>query len=119
MDPPARCINYLFPETILKSVTVRKVNNYVRKNCSEYYRMPPGFEFRGIAIQLKSTMLVGLIPESNIILMPFTKPCYGTMLYKIPAEDGDYIYIRSALGEKNVKTQRTGGFNRISGTSKK
>jgi hypothetical protein len=119
MDQPARCINYLFPETILKSVTVRIVNNYIRKNCSEYYRMPPGFAFRGIAIQLKSTMLVGFIPGSNIILMPFTKPCYGTMLYKIPADDGDYSYIRSALGEENVKTQRTGAFTRMSGISKK
>jgi hypothetical protein len=51
--------------------------------------MPPGFEFRGIAIQLKSPMLVGLVPESLTILMPFTKPCYGTMLYEIIAEDGD------------------------------
>ena len=62
--------------------------------------MPPGFEFRGAAIQLKSPMLVGLIPESLTILLPVTKPCYGTMLYEIKAEEGDFSYIRSALGEK-------------------
>jgi hypothetical protein len=108
MDQPARCIKYLVTETILQSVTARKVNNYVRKNCSEYYLMPPGFEFRGIAIQLTSAMLVGFLPESEIILMPFTKPCYGTMLYKIHAEDEDYTAIRSALGKEITKEQRSG-----------
>ena len=62
--------------------------------------MPPGFEFWGITIQLKSPMLIGLVPESLTILLPFTKPCYGTMLYEIKAEDGDFSYIRSALGCK-------------------
>ncbi len=105
MDQPARCINYLYSETVLKDVTGRKVNNYIRKHCSEYYLMPPGFEFRGIAIQLKSPMLVGLVPESFTILMPFTKPFYGTMLYEIIAEKGDFAYLRSALGGKRKSTK--------------
>jgi hypothetical protein len=103
MDQPARCIRYLCTDTLLNNVTGRKVNNYVRKHCCEYYLMPPGFEFRGIAIQLKSPMLVGLQPESSTILMPFTKPCYGTMLYEIIAEEGDFAVIRSALGKMPVK----------------
>ncbi len=107
MDQPARCINYLYSETVLKDVSGRKVNNYVRKHCSEYYLMPHGFAFRGIAIQLKSPMLVGFIPETQKILMPFTKPCYGTMLYEIVADKGDFTYIRSALGTVPVK--KTGG----------
>jgi hypothetical protein len=100
MDQPSSCIRYLCTDTILSNVTRRKVNNYIRKHCSEYYLMPPGFEFQGIAIQLKSPMLVGLIPESSTILMPFTKPCYGTMLYEVTADDGDFTYLRSTLGKE-------------------
>jgi len=102
MDQPARCIRYLDVETVLKEVTGRKVNNYIRKHCDEYYLIPPGFEFRGIAIQLKSPMLIGLVPESGTILMPFTKPCYGTMLYQIIADEEDFSYLRSALGKKKA-----------------
>lgn len=100
MDQPGHCIRYLDVETILNGVTGRKVNTYIRKHCSEYYLMPPGFEFRGIAIQLKSPMLIGFIVEKQKILLPFTKPCYGTMLYEIFAEEGDFVSIRLALGEK-------------------
>ena len=97
MDQPARCVRHMCIDTILNNVTGRKVNTYIRKHCSEYYLMPPDFVFRGVSIQLKSPMLVGIIPESGIILLPFTKPCYGTMLYEINAEEGDFSTIRSAL----------------------
>jgi hypothetical protein len=100
MDQPSRCIRYMCTDPVLSGVTGRKVNNYVKKHCTEYYPVPPGFAFRGIAIQLKSPMLIGLLPESSTILMPFTKPCYGTMLYEVTAEEGDFTYLRSALGKK-------------------
>ena len=116
MEQSARCIRHMCSDTILKDVTGRKVNNYIRKHCSEYYLMPHGFEFRGVAIQLKSPMLVGLIPESSTILLPVTKPCYGTMLYEINAEDEDFTYIRSALGERKTPARNTGTLNRKPGT---
>jgi hypothetical protein len=103
MDQPARCIRHMNASPVLSGVTGRKVNNYVRKHCPEYYLVPPGFVFRGIAIQLKAPMLVGLVPESCTILLPFTKPCYGTMLYEIAADDDDFSCIRSALGTVQMK----------------
>jgi hypothetical protein len=78
----------------------------VWKHCGEYYLMPPGFVFRGIAIQLKSPLLVGFIRETHKILMPVTKPCYGTMLYEIHAHDEDYAYLSAALERKNAETSR-------------
>jgi len=69
---------------------------------------PQVLKFRGTAIRLKSPRLVGIVPESSIILMPFTKPCYGTMLDEIPAEEEDVTCIRSALGGKHAKGKRTG-----------
>jgi hypothetical protein len=101
MDQPTRCIRYLPLETILINVTGRKVNNYIRKHCSEFYLVPPGFVFRGIAIPLKSPMLIGILPESGTILLPCTKPCYGTMLYEMIADEGDFAFIRAALGREH------------------
>jgi hypothetical protein len=68
--------------------------------------MPPGFAFRGIAIPLESPLLVGFIRETHTILMPVTKPCYGTMLYEIHAQDADYAYLSAALERKNAETHR-------------
>ena len=116
MEQLARCIRHMCSDTILKDVTGRKVNNYIRKHCSEYYLMPSGFEFRGVAIQLKPPMLIGLLPESSTILLPVTKPCYGTMLYEIKAENGDFTYIRSALEERETPAKKTGKLNRKLGT---
>ena len=105
MDQPARCIRFMCTDPVLCGVTGGKVNNCVKKHCTEYYLVQPGFAFRGIAIQLKSPMHIGLLPASSTILMPFTKPCYGTMLYEVKAEDGDFAGLRSALG-KNVNNKK-------------
>ena len=106
MDQPAHCLRYLCTNAILRNVTGRRVNNYIRKHCREYYLMPPGFVFRGIAIPAKSPMFLGIISESGKILLPCTKPCYGTMLYEIPAEEGDFSCIRAALGGKHDTRER-------------
>lgn len=112
MDPPARCVRYLHPEIILREVTGRKVNNYVKKHCNEYYLIPPGFVFRGTAIQLKSPMLIGIQPESSTILLPFTKPCYGTMLFEISADEEDFAFLRAALGDEKLERERPGDMER-------
>lgn len=106
MDEPASCTRYLCTDTLLSNVTGRKVNNYIRKHCREYYLMPPGFIFWGIAIPLKSPMLIGFMPESGMILLPCTKPCYCTRLYEIMAEEGDFAGIRAALGGKGETKER-------------
>jgi hypothetical protein len=97
MAPEELCINRLWEAELLKKVTPKRVNAYVRRNCTEYYLMPPGFSFRGVTILLKSPMLVGLKPRKKKILMPYTKPCYGTMLFLLPAEEGDFKYLRKEL----------------------
>ena len=47
MDQAIRCFNQLWSEIILKDVTPRGTNACIRKRCSEYYRVPPGFEIPG------------------------------------------------------------------------
>jgi hypothetical protein len=104
--PETPCFNQLWSVIILKNATVRKVSSYIRKTCREYYTIPPGFVFRDVPILLKSPMLVGLLPEEAKILMPFTKPCYGTMLFELDAKEGDVSFLRSALKTGRTKKGR-------------
>jgi hypothetical protein len=103
MAPETPCFNQLWSAIILKNVTARKVNSYIRKTCSEYYTIPPGFVFRGVPILLKAPMLVGLKMRKKKILLPFSKPCYGTMLFELDAAAEDFEVLRSALGTGKVK----------------
>jgi hypothetical protein len=105
MAPETPCFNQLWSAIILKNVTARKVNSYIRKTCSEYYTVPPGFVFRGVPILLKAPMLVGLEMKKKKILLPFSKPCYGTMLFELDAAAEDFLVLRSALGTGKAKKE--------------
>ncbi|HOU81414.1 MAG TPA: DUF1894 domain-containing protein, partial [Methanoregulaceae archaeon] len=54
-----RCINRLSSTIILNDTTEQAINEYVKQNSKEYYEISPGFEFRGVIILLKNTMLIG------------------------------------------------------------
>jgi hypothetical protein len=107
--PETPCFNQLWSVIIMKNATVRKVNSYIRKTCREYYTLPPGFMFRDVPILLKSPMLVGILPKDAKILMPFTKPCYGTMLYELDAGEGDVSFLRAAFKNRQDKKGRAVG----------
>lgn len=94
-----RCINNLGGKILMMDAKPDEVNEYVRKNTAEQYEMYPDFEFRGLHMLLAKPMLVGLKIKKKKIIMPFTKLCpkYGTVLYEIDAEDGDFETIRSGL----------------------
>jgi len=97
MAVPARCINRLMSGIILKDTTVEKVNAYVRDTCSEWYDVPPGFEFRGVDLLLPSPMAMGFKRKKKKILVPFVKPCYGPILVEVDARDGDFDNIIERL----------------------
>ena len=81
----------------MKDTTEQAINEFVRTNCTEYYEIPPKFEFRGITILLDHPMLLGFRIKRKKILLPFVKPCYGPMLLEVNAEDGDFDFLRSKL----------------------
>jgi len=109
--PEGPCFNQIWSEILEKDVTPRRADNRVRKVCSEYYLVEPGFEFRGIPIILSRAMLIGIDEEGCRILIPFQKPCYGTSLYVIDTDGEEIARIRSDLGRKEtvepVKRTRT------------
>jgi hypothetical protein len=97
----SRCVNNLGGRVILSGAAPDDVDNYVRKNSKEYYEINPGFEFREVRMLLRSPMLIGLKIKKRKILLPFTKPCYGTMLYEVDAKVGDFDFLRSNLLKKS------------------
>lgn len=97
MAAPARCINKLRAKILLKDATAEKVKEYVHNACSEWYDIPPNFEFRCITILLNSPMPMGFKRKKKKILMPFVKPCFGPMLIEVDAMDGDFESLRERL----------------------
>ena len=95
MFTTARCVNRLSSTILLKDTTEQAINEYVKNSCSEYYEVPPDFEFRGVTILLKKPMRVGLKIKKKKILLPFVKPCFGPMLIEVKAEDGDFEVFRN------------------------
>jgi len=100
--PEGPCFNQILSEILEKDVTPRRADNHVKKVCREYYRIEPGYEFRGVPIILSRSMLIGIDEEAGRILMPFRKPCYGTSLYAIDTDSEEVAQIRSDLGRKET-----------------
>ncbi len=95
--PLEPCFNRLWSEVLLKNTTPRRADTRVRKTCKEYYRIMPGFLFRGVSVLIEKPMLVGIDEEAGRIVMPFCKPCYGTSLYVIDSDSAEIEALRKAL----------------------
>jgi hypothetical protein len=105
MDRPARCIRYIFHRSCTQRSHRAQSQQLRKKTLHQELPGAPGFCNPGIAIQLKSPLLIGLLPASPTILMPFTKPCYGTISFEVKAEDGDFAGLRSSPG-KNMNNEK-------------
>lgn len=108
--PQESCFNQIWSEILLKNVTPRRADTWVKKTCGEYYPIPPGYVFRDVAILIERPMLVGIDEETGRILMPFKKPCYGTSLYAIDSDRAEIASLRETLGNED----KTGSRNRKS-----
>jgi hypothetical protein len=106
MMPEGPCFNDLWSEILLKNVTPRRADNRVRKVCHEYYLLEPGYEFREVPILLGTPMLVGIDEGEGRILMPFRKPCYGTSLYVIEANQKEIACLRADLSRQETPEPR-------------
>jgi hypothetical protein len=95
-----RCINNFRGRCVLEDVTPERVNEYVRKTCTEYYEIPPdAVIFRDTLISLESPMLVGFRRKKRKVLLPFTRRCRGTCLIEIPATEEDFEFFLSCSRE--------------------
>ena len=76
------CIEAMKYEILLQHCSFREAAEYIRKYADECYEVPPGFKIYDLYIIGVPPILLG-IKEKDIIL-PYTKPCHGTFLLKIP-----------------------------------
>ncbi|EHQ34870.1 DUF1894 domain-containing protein [Methanoplanus limicola] len=90
-----RCVNKLSPEIIDEEITPEDAIQYIKKKASEVYEMPEGFTIKGVTILGEGTLYTGLKIKKKEILFYFKKPCFGTQLLKIKADDADLEEIRT------------------------
>jgi hypothetical protein len=79
------CIESMKYEIILRDASFKECRDHIRANYKEYVDVDPGFK-------IFDKHIIGIPPisigfDGDVIIFPFTKPCYGTFLMKI--EDPD------------------------------
>ncbi len=79
------CIDALKPEIILSRTTFKEAREYIRKNVREYHEVEPGYRIFDVHIIGVPPLYVGVDDEH--VIFPYTKPCHGTFVVKIPGGD--------------------------------
>ena len=79
------CIESMKYEIILRDASFRECRDYIRANYKDYVDVDPGFKIFDKHIIGVPPISIGF--DGDVIIFPFTKPCYGTFLMKI--EDPD------------------------------
>jgi hypothetical protein len=76
------CIEQLPYEVLLSGVSFKECRDYIVKHFREIYYVDPGFKIFDKFIIGIPPVAIGL--EGDIVVFPFTKPCYGTFLLRVP-----------------------------------
>lgn len=103
--PQGSCFNQVWSKILLRNVTPRQAENRIKKECEEWYPLTPGFVFREVEVLLKKPMIIGIDEKSGRILIPFTKPCYGTSLYCIIPDGDEIASLRRDLAHNEIGTE--------------
>ena len=76
------CIDALKPEIILSRTTFKEAREYIRKNIRESHEVEPGYRVFDVHIIGVPPLYIGI--EGEDLIFPYTKPCHGTFVVKIP-----------------------------------
>jgi len=79
------CIESMKYEIILRDASFRECRDYIRGNYKEYVDVDPGFKIFDKHVIGVPPISIGF--DGDVIIFPFTKPCYGTFLMKIEDHD--------------------------------
>jgi hypothetical protein len=93
------CIESMKYEIILRDASFKECRDYIRGNYKEYVDVDPGFKIFDKHIIGVPPISIGF--DGDVIIFPFTKPCYGTFLMKI--EDPDEAVRIRRLAVKRQK----------------
>ncbi len=84
------CIEQLPYEVLLSGISFSESRKYIEEHYTEIYFVDPGFK-------IFDKYIIGVPPialalDGDTVIFPFTKPCYGTFLLKVPeAEEATRI----------------------------
>lgn len=75
------CIDEMKYEVLLSQCSFKEAREYIKNNFKEVIEVPPGY-------RIFDTFLIGVPPllvgvEGEVVVIPYTKPCYGTYVMKI------------------------------------
>jgi hypothetical protein len=68
-------------EIILKNASFKECRDYVREHYPDYRDVAPGFKMFDKHLIGVPPISIGL--EGDVIVFPYTKPCYGTFLMRL------------------------------------
>lgn len=86
------CLESLPYEVLLSKISFKEAREFLARY-PEKYDVEPGYKMFDIHI-------VGIPPirvavDGDSLLFPFTKPCHGTFLIRVPQADEEIIRLRS------------------------
>ena len=79
------CIEQLPYEVLLSGVSFAESRKYIEEHYQEIYFVDPGFKIFDKYIIGIPPIAIGM--EGDTVVFPFTKPCYGTFLLKVPESE--------------------------------
>lgn len=79
------CIESLKYEIVLKNASFSECRDYIREHYKEYRELPIGHKIFDSYIIGQPPVLIGL--DGDDVIFPFTKPCHGTFLLRIPCAE--------------------------------
>lgn len=92
------CIESLKYEIILRDASFKECRDYIRANYKEHVDVDPGFKIFDKYIIGVPPIAIGF--DGDVLIFPFTKPCYGTFLMKIEDHDEAERIRQSAVKKK-------------------
>ncbi|HTY15216.1 MAG TPA: DUF1894 domain-containing protein [Methanoregulaceae archaeon] len=85
-----RCAKHLGGKIVLENVSAAESDDYVKRQCSEYFEISPDVTvFRDTLVSLSCPMLTGVKTNRRKVLIPFFKRCSGYVLIEITVSKKD------------------------------
>ena len=76
------CLESMRHEILMRDATFRECREYILSHFPEHFEVLPGYK-------IFEKYLIGVPPlyiavDGDDVIIPYTKPCYGTFLIRVP-----------------------------------
>ncbi len=88
------CLNDYNFDILMQNVTYQEAEKYIRSKYWETYYVEPGYSVLGLRILGSDFVPVAVEEETNNLILPYTKPCFGTFVVRIINVPEEVVRIR-------------------------